>query len=202
MNDLGGFESYSLYYALRLHFNGTYDYVKYHGKTNVTKDAFSRRKDKYSFYKLSRKYNKDELFEFYLSNFVRNPQLWITDLLQEDADSVYKNWLKKQQALSYFFEQDLDTLFEECDNPDELLSVVDGDYPKLYTMFLQGKVQFETVVILDDLLKFMSMWKKKIHDDIVFPSFSKRCEKYLPFLKYDKQKFRNILKEKVCTTVR
>lgn len=202
MNDLGGFESYSLYYALRLHFNGTYDFVKYHGKTNVTKDAFSRRKDKYSYYRLSRKYKKDELFEFYLSNFVMNPNLWITDLIQEEADSVYKKWLKKQQALSYFFEQDLDTLFEVCDNPDKLLSVPAGDYPKLYTMFLQGQIQLETVIILNDLMNFLPMWRKRVQDDIVFPSFAKRCEKYMPFVKYDKQKFRNILKDKLCATVK
>ena len=62
MTDAGGFEAFAMYHGLKLHFSGNYDYVKYNGKTNVTKDQFTIRKDKFSFYKLSRKYNREELF--------------------------------------------------------------------------------------------------------------------------------------------
>jgi hypothetical protein len=47
MND--PFESYKLYNALKLHFEGSYDAVKYNYKTNVTPKSFLNRKDKYFF---------------------------------------------------------------------------------------------------------------------------------------------------------
>jgi len=46
-----GFSAFALYNAIKLHFTtDSYDYFKYHGKTNVTRDNFAIRKDKYTFY--------------------------------------------------------------------------------------------------------------------------------------------------------
>jgi hypothetical protein len=41
------------------------------------------------------------------------------------------------------------------------------------------------------------MWEKKIIDDIVWPELKNKCEKYKPFLFYDKNKMKNILQEKI-----
>ena len=62
MTENTGFAAYALWNALKLHFTSdSYDYFKYNGKTNVSKQTFSIRKDKYQFYKLSRKYSLEEL---------------------------------------------------------------------------------------------------------------------------------------------
>ena len=198
MTDAGGFEAFAMYHGLKLHFSGNYDYVKYNGKTNVTKDQFTIRKDKFSFYKLSRKYNREELFGFYVANFLKSSKLWAGDLLSEDADSEFKLWLKVQQSLTYIFEQDLNHLFDLVNRPDDLLKVEDGQYPLLYNQYLQDSIYLETVVILDDVLNFFPMWEKKIEDDIVFPDFLFKCKKYKPFLHYDKLKFKNLLKDRIC----
>lgn len=198
MNEAGGYEAFAMYQALKLHFSGNYDYVKYNGKTNTNKDQFMLRKDKFTFYKLSRKYKKEELFGFYVSNLLKNPKLWVGELVSEDADSEYKLWLRVQQSLTYIFEQDLNYLFDKVEKPDDLLSVVDGQYPLLYNEFLQNSINLETIVILNGILNFLPMWSKKIEDDIVFPDFAKKCNKYAPFLNYDKIKFKNILKDKIC----
>lgn len=198
MNDAGGYEAFAMYQALKLHFSGSYDYVKYNGKTNTNKDQFMLRKDKYTFYRLSRKYNREELFGFYVANLLKNPRVWVGELATEDADSEYKLWLRVQQSLSYIFEQDLNLLFDVVDKPDELLMVVDGQYPLLYNQYLQDSIYLETVIILDDVLNFFPMWEKKIEDDIVFPDFLFRCRKYKPFLHYDKAKFKNLLRDKIC----
>jgi hypothetical protein len=181
-----------------LHFTGSYDYTKYNGKTNVNKEQFMLRKDKFTFYKLSRKYKREELFGFYIANMLKNPKVWAGELIMEDADSEYKLWTKVQQSLSYIFEQDLNKLFDSVDKPDELLKVVDGQYPLLYNQFLQENIYLETIIILDDVMNFLPMWEKKIEDDIVFPDFLFRCRKYKPFLNYDKVKLKNLLKEKIC----
>ncbi len=198
MNEIGGFEAFATYHALKLHFSGKYDYVKYNGKTNVTKDQFMHRKDKYSFYKLSRKYNREELFGFFVSNFLVNSNAWVGELLQEDADQQYKLWLKTQQSLSYIFKQNLDHLFDLVEMPEDMLKVVDGQYPLLYNEYLQGKVTIETIIIMNEIMNFFPMWKKKIADDIVFPDFAMKCEKYKPFFNYDKVKFKSLIKEKIC----
>ena len=52
MTDSTGFAAFALYNALKLHFTSdSYDFIKYHGKTNVSTQTFMKRKDKYSFYK-------------------------------------------------------------------------------------------------------------------------------------------------------
>jgi hypothetical protein len=187
-----------MYHGLKLHFTSNYDYVKYNGKTNVNKNQFMLRKDKFQFYKLSRKYKRDELFGFYVANMLVNPKIWVGELLTEDADSEYKVWQKTQQSISYVFEQDLHSLFDSVNNPEELLKVVDGQYPLLYTLYTQGKSTKETLIILNEILNFMPMWVKKVDDDIIFPEFIKSCEKYKPFLNYDKVKLKNLLKDKLC----
>jgi len=198
MSEVGGFEAFELYNGLKQHFSGKYDFIKYKGKTNVNKDQFMLRRDKYSFYKLSRKYNREELFGFYISNFLINPHVWVGDLMQEDADQQYKLWLRTQQSLSYVFKQNLDHLFEMVEKAEDLLKVVDGQYPLLYNEYLQGKVNLETIIILNDIMNFFPMWQKKVDDDIVFPDFIFKCQKYAPFLNYDKSKFKNLIKEKLC----
>lgn len=198
VSEAGGYEAFTLYHALKLHFSGNYDYVKYNGKTNVTKEQFMVRKDKFSFYKLSRKYKREELFGFYVANLLKNPKIWAGELVMEDADSEYKLWLKVQQSLTYIFEQDMNHLFDKVNKPDDLLVVVDGQYPMLYNEYLQDSIYLETVVILNDILNFLPMWSKKVEDDIVFPEFVTKCNKYKPFLNYDKVKFKNLLKEKIC----
>lgn len=82
-----------------------------------------------------------------------------------------------------------------------MLKVVDGQYPLLYNYLLQDKVYLETVVILDDIMNFTPMWSRKVEDDIIFPEFIMKCEKYKPFLNYDKVKFKKLLKEKICQLV-
>lgn len=198
MNEAGGYDAFAMFHGLKLHFTTNYDYVKYHGKISIGKDAFMLRKDKFHFYKLSRKYKKDELFGFYIANLLHNPKCWAGDLISDDADSEYKVWLKTQQSLTYLFEQDLSTAFDLVDNPEELLKVVDGQYPLLYNLYLHDKVKKETVMILNNFMNFIPMWSKKIDDDIIFPEFVKSCKKYKPFFSYDEQKMKKILKDKLC----
>ena len=55
----------------------------------------------------------------------------------------------------------------------------------------------ETVIIMDDLMNFLPMWQRKIQDDIIWPKWELKLTKYKPFLHYDKNKLKSILKEMV-----
>jgi len=191
-----GYEAFGLYQALKLHFTQeSYDFFKYNGKSNVSVTAFENRRDKYHFYKLSRKYsNKEELTDFIVANMLVSEKSWVGDLLSEDADVRYRTRKKTLQSLSYVFENDCRTIFEGLDDPNSVIKT-DGDYPVLLTKALRGEVSIETLCILNSILNFFPMWNKKITDTIRWPDYRRKCEKYASFLPQDVVKFKMILKK-------
>ena len=194
---ISGYEAFGLYQSLKLHFTtDSYDYFKYHGKTNVTVTAFENRKDKYHFYKLSRKYtNKEDLINFIVANLIEDEKSWVGALLQEEADMNFRKRQKVIQSLSYTFENDCKLIFEDCIlNPNEVL-MTDGDYPLLLTKTLQKDVQVETLCILNQILGFFPMWADKINDTIRWPAYRQKCIKYASFLPQDSVKYKLILKK-------
>jgi hypothetical protein len=194
--DHHGYSAFALYNSLKLHFSSpSYDYFKYHGKTNVSESSFMKRKDKYSFYKLSRKYNLEELKNYYISNFLEGDVKWVGAISGLEGEETYKKWQSRNQRLTYQFEQDIIYLFNKYELKD-ILSV-SGSYPKLLEEMMQENVMIETVVILNDMMNFFPMWQKKISDDIIWPNWKLKLEKYAPFLYYDKAKFKAIVKDKM-----
>jgi hypothetical protein len=197
MTENTGFEAYALWNALKLHFTSdSYDYFKYNGKTNVSKQTFTTNKSKYQFYKLARKYSLEELKNFYVANFLEGKGDWVGDLLQ-DGEGNYTKWQKRQQSLTYTFENDIMYLFDKVGRPDDLLLVKSNEFPKLLQYLMSGSISIETVIILNGIMKFIPMWNKQIYDDIVWPSWHRKIEKYTPFIQYDKNKFLHILKKKI-----
>lgn len=193
-----GFAAYAIYNAIHLHFTSkSYDYFKYNGKSNVSKDSFLKRKDKYFFHKLSRKFSLEELVNFYVANFIDGGIKWVGDITGEDGEARYKKWKKRRESLTYTFENNLDFLFEQVDKPNDLLMVKSGNYPKLLEMTMRGDIEVETLCILNDIMKFVPMWSKKITDDIIWPDWKLKIEKYTPFIDYSKDKYTNILKQKI-----
>jgi hypothetical protein len=196
MIETTGFEAYALYQSIKLHFTSdTYDFFRYNGKTNVSKDNFANNKAKYSFYKLSRKYNIDELRLFYIANFLENNVNWVGDISGIEGEENYKKWQKRNQSLTYRFKQDIIGLLNATHSPNEMLMVNDGQYPVLLKEMAQKTISIETVCILNDIMNFLPMWSKKITDDVVWPTYKRKIEKYTPFIVYDKEKFKESLKE-------
>lgn len=191
-----GFSAFAMFNALKIHFTSdSYDYFRYHGKSNVTADGFSNRKDKYSFYKLSRKYRLEDLKNFYVANLLEKDVNWIGDINNLEGEETYKKWQKRNQSLTYRFEQDIIHLFNRTQSPNDMLMVENGQYPILLKEVMHSSIAVETLVILNDIMNFFPMWDKKIADTIVWPSMRKKFVKYKPFINYDKSKCTAILKE-------
>ena len=124
------FELYSYYMAIKKHFTSTYDFVKYGGKMRLTVDGFENRKDKFFFYKLSK---RKDAKDFILANILKKPDLWIGNLIDShEAEEVYTEWSKRQQSLTYTFKNDLDELDDDFNAN---IVVEDGAYPKLLSLF-------------------------------------------------------------------
>jgi len=188
-----GYEAFSLYNALKLHFtSNSYDFFKYNGKSNISIEAFENRRDKYHFYKLSRQNDKEDYIEFLVSNFLVNDKCWAGDLLSEDALVAHRKRMATLQSLGYVFKNDCQVLRDSVESPNELLKC-DGGYPRLLISTLQKDTHLETFCILNSLMNFLPMWDKKITDTIRYPEFSRKVKKYAPFLQFDKQKFKEIV---------
>ena len=194
---IDGYEAFSMYQSLKLHFNQqSYDFFKYNGKTNTSKMVFENRKDKYHFYKLARKVTqKDDLVSFLVANFVENENVWVGDLLTEDAEVNFRKHQKIIQSLSYIFENDCKVIFEDCKEPNDVIRVVDGEYPILLKKALRKEIHVETLCLLAQILGFLPMWNKKITDTIRWPEYQKKLTKYAHFLPKDVVKYKLILKK-------
>lgn len=198
MTENTGFAAYALWNALKLHFTSdSYDFFKYHGKTNVSKQTFTTNKSKYQFYKLSRKYELEELKNFYIANFIQGNADWVGDLIQ-NGDDNYTKWKKTQESLTYTFENDVTYLFDTY-APGEMFKIV-GNYPNLLKELMQGKIHIETLLYMNMIMGFLPNWKKQIQEDIVWPEWELKLRKYQPFIfdQYKIQKFEDILRERIA----
>ena len=178
-------ETYQSYLALKLHFEGKYDYFKYGGKTSASAESFEKRKDKYKFVKLSTKLSDPQILDYYLANFIRGKK-WIGDF-----DKT--NWLehkKVNQSLEYVYQNDIEKLLTIAENFDILFKVGEGNHPKLVKAYLGKKVSLETLVILEKILKFRESFDAKISETYIWPKVSLLIKKYEPFLKIDVRTFR------------
>ena len=192
-----GFDAYKTYLALKQHFTSDYDYFKYNGKIRANIESFLKRNDKFFFRKLQKKYDKNELVEFFVSNFLVSDN-WIGNLISKESEDNYVSYKKRQESLSYMFRNDVDFLVDFSHLNDkslnDLLIVEDNNHPQLLKLFLQKKICIETMIILDDILHFTRYWNAKL-DDIVWEEKKKQIQKYRQFLHYDKFEYRKILKK-------
>ena len=185
------YRAYQDYLALKKHFSTKgYDYHKYNGKVRASFDKFRTRNDVFFFYKLSKKANYRDIL---ISNMVKNPNVWIRDILDEQCEQVYKNWLKTKESLTYYFKLDLNQLDE---NYKSNFIVTDGQHPRLMTLYLQNKISLETFAILSHLSKIYPYWDKKVVDKVIAGDIMLISRKYYPFLEIDQKKFSKIVKDR------
>ena len=192
-----GFNAYKLYLAVKNHFTTNYDFFKYNGKVNAKEDSFLKRRDKFFFAKLQRKYNKDQLRDLFVSNFADGEDFWIGNVLTQKAESVYTEWKARQMKLSYILEQDLKFLLDYYDERNldfNSLFVMENGHPILLQCVLRNDIYVETMIIIDRVLNYSRRWNKVL-DDPVWTEFKKRMDKYSPFVLFEAEKGKKILRK-------
>ena len=191
-----GYEAFCLYTSLKLHFNSdSYDYFKYHGKVSTSVGAFENRKDKWHFYKLSRRFvNEEQGRDFIVANLVYDSNVWVGNLLMEESNIEYRKRQKVIQSLTYTFTNDIESLMSHK-SPNDSLMIHNGEYPELLQKLLHDEISLESICILNKLLNFLPSWDRKIADTIHYPSISKKIKKYTPFIPFEPTKYKLILKK-------
>jgi hypothetical protein len=191
-------DAYLIYNALKLHFTSdSYDAVKYGYKTSARPKSFLKRKDKYSFAKLARKYpNREQLIDFIVANCIAtSDNLWVGDMANDGGDDVYLDWCKKRDGIYYHFQSDVDKLVDHCIRNglkfDDLLAP-HAPHPRIAELCLSGEISIETLTLIDTLVDFMA--SSKVTETIVWPDFSRKVRKYRVFWTWvDRNKLKKIL---------
>ena len=197
---MNGFEVYKIYLAVKLHFTSkgrSYDFHRHLGRTTARLETFTKRRDRYFFHKLSKSYNNNTIVDYFVSNFVTNTNLWVGDIIGKTGDDNYKQWSKKIEALHYYYEQDIDYILEQDYKFDDLFKSVNGQHPPILKMFLSKKINFETVLILDEILSFTKQLNKNINEKVLWPKLYDRMIRYRAFLNYNLTKYKMTLKRKL-----
>jgi hypothetical protein len=185
------FDAYRYYQALKIHFESkSYDAVKYNFKTSANQKSFWKRKDKYHFAKVAKRFKEaPEMIGYYASHLIHGTK-WVGEMLNQEE--IYQQWLKRMQSMGYIFEQDLNHLSIEYESFDEILKCEDGSHPKIITAYLQEEISLETVVIINKLTGFMNKADKEITETIMWPDISIKVRKYDPFVQVNLEKMKSI----------
>ena len=188
------YDAYKLYLGLKLHFQDQkYNFVRLKGGVRSSPESFYKRKDRWFFEKLIRRYRGEQVKEFFISNFINGDRYG--GLHTEEADSVYTNWKKRMQSVTYNFKNDIKLLLDSVDRFDNLF-VKGEQYPIILQKLYQGDIQLETFLILNQMLNFFPQFDKEL-DEYQWPVTRKLCNKYSSFLTVNLKKYREIVRKEL-----
>ena len=196
----GGFDVYKIYLAVKLHFTSKdYDFYKYGGKVNCKLETFTKRNDRYFFHKLSKKYNENEILDFFVANFITDSKKWIGNLLQNDGRDVYLDYKKRKEAFAYHFKQDCGNIASDFSRRnisfDDGFIPIGGQHPRVLRLLIQRKISYQTTIVLNHYLGFVKNWDKEITEKIVWPEISLKVTRLKPFINFNATECKLIMKE-------
>jgi hypothetical protein len=194
-----GYEAYCFYLAIKRHFmpNGNYDFFKKQGRVRTSVRAYHKRTDWVYFEKLARVHKIEDFKNLCVSNMIMDLKIAGGHLCTTDAEKVYTEWKKKQQSLSYFFQNDLDFIRSEINTSKEFDALFlvgkNTSYPPLYVFVDGGHICIETFIILNKFLNFFPHFDSQIQDAGGWSRFQHKCIQYEPFISLDENRMKSIL---------
>ena len=195
----GGFDVYKTYLAIKNHFTTDYDYIRYGGKVTAKLETFTKRPDRYFFHKLSKRYNQNDILDYFVANFSVDGHKWIGNLLDNEGTQNYINYRKYKESFDYQFRNDCSNVFNDFSNRgisfDDGFLVHNGQHPRILRLLIQKKIHIQTAVIFNSVLSFSEVWDKEISEKVVWPKISHRIKKLKPFVKYNETKSKLIMKD-------
>ncbi len=195
----GGFDVFRVYMAVKLHFTTDYNYFDYDGKVNIKLDTFTKRNDRYFFHKLSTKYGKDQILDFFVANFCENDKKWVGNLLQNDGRETYLNYKKIKDNFKYHFRNEFTNIVNDFSTKrisfDDGFLCRDGQHPRLLRLLIQRRASFQTIIVLDQVLSFIKNWNIQIKERVVWPKIAHTITKLKPFINYNATELKLIMKE-------
>ena len=191
---MSAFDVYVTYLAIKAHFTRkNYDYFKYAGRIKTTEEKFLNRNDRYFFEKLSKKMNKQQLEQYFVSNFLATSNFWVGYM----DENHFIEWQKRAQSISYLFSSDLDKLLIAEVDLNEALKCKNGRHSTLLKMFFADKIMLETMVLLNRKVKFVKRYDEILCQDPIWGRVSELIKRYDPFVKINDHKLKDIILQKI-----
>jgi hypothetical protein len=172
---MSGLEAYRIFTSIKLHFNSkSYDYFKYRGQLKSIQENKVRATPNFIYFeKIARKHGKS-MEEFIVSNFLNDPTISGPRSLSEDVYTKYKAF---KESFTYRFKEEISRL-----DPKKDFRVIDGQHPGLLKEYLSGRINIQTMVALNQVMKYREVWDAKIQEEYIWPRISKHLEKSSGFL--------------------
>ena len=176
---------YLMYCAMKAHFGKTdYNFIKYGGKSRVPRNSFFKRKDRYFFVKLSKKYKtENEIRNYFVANFMMEQRGYVANFNDEN----YEKWQNKQNNFHDIFTNEIQPMIQDFNS---LFEIKKSEHPKLMKEYLGKRISLETLIILDELVEYSKKWNEHLKDDILWPDLKKLMNNYKWFLTFDKKQYR------------
>lgn len=199
---VNGKSVYTLYLAIKQHFNGRYDVVKYNWVMRVSDAAYQKRRDKYFFEKLSDKYTLKELTLIFMSNLVANQDAWIGDISDADALVFYREYIGRLKRIKEQFKDDIKNIYYFSQKVEvKALSEIFEYNNKVQSSFIfkllqSNVISFETFLLLDSFLGIVDKHNEATND-LVWSKYSTKLEAYRKILIIDKDEARKLFIETI-----
>ena len=192
MSSREGYDAYCLYLAINNHFHSdSYDYFKYNGKVSAKLESFMKRKDKYHFAKLARKYNS-ELKDFLVSNLSKK-KYYVRELLEMECEKNYIEFKKRKQKLTYLITEEMRYLFDKYKHIDFCIGIKDGQHSNILREYLGGRITAETLVAADKIFDIFTDYDTMVSENFIWPKTRKRLDSLAPFLDLEDKKLQTVL---------
>ena len=126
---------YLMYCAMKAHFGKTdYNFIKYGGKSRVSRNSFFKRKDRYFFVKLSRKYEtENEIRNYFIANFMMEQRGYVANFNDEN----YEKWQNRQNNFYDIFANEIQPLVKDFNS---LFEIKKSEHPKLMKEYLGKRI--------------------------------------------------------------
>ena len=187
------FDSYRLYMAVKLHFSGSYDAIKYQFKTSAAKSStFEAHKNRFFFERVARRYStQDQTIAYYVWNVIEGND-WIGSMKETPLEQK-RAYL---ESYSYNIKSEIEAM-KSKGTFDSLLFPYNGLQPKIFDLVDDGSISLETVTVINTIVNFLDSSNFECIEDALgmFESKKRMVIKYQPFLKdiIDYTKIRSIL---------
>ena len=176
---------YLMYCAMKAHFGkNDYDFITYNGKSRVSRNSFYKRKDRYFFVKLSRKYKEyDDIKNYMVSNFIVEQRGYVANF----NDKNYETWKDKRNNFYNIFTEEIRPF---VNNFNPIFEAKKNEHPLLLKEYLGKRVSIETLIVLEELVDFTKSWNRIMLEDYIWYDIKKLMKNYKRFLTIDKNRYR------------
>lgn len=186
-----------LYLSLYTHFNTLkYDAIKSNGRIRYSaKSVLEKRRDRKLITFFSNVADDPrKMASILVANFAYGNDYPFTDT--DIALANYTKWRKNRESLYRIFSTDIDTIQQVCEDRSltfvQTTQSLNDQLPVMFELYLSGKINIETVCILDTITPFLESWRK------TFPTWDKRIlriQKLSSFVQVPQDKYLKLVQD-------